>query len=58
MSIREAWYKFLAAMARNDAKAPGLSEAPPPPHELEPHVHGKSAHEASHTWKTHGGDRH
>lgn len=58
MSIREIWYRFLAAMAKGDGKAPGLTEEPPVPRDLEPHVHGKTGHEESHTWKTHGGDRH
>jgi hypothetical protein len=58
MSIRELWYRFLAAMARSDGNAPGLTEEPPVPRDLEPHVHAKTAHEESHTWKTHGGDRH
>ncbi len=58
MSVRELWYKFLAAMARSGGNAPGLSEEPPAPRDLEPHVNAHSAHGAEHTWKAHGGDRH
>ena len=58
MCIRELCYKFLAAMAKGDGHAPGLSEEPPVPRELEPHMNAQSAHDEMHTWKAHGGDRH
>jgi len=58
MSIKEIWYKFLAAMAKSDDRAPGLTETPTAPRDLEPHVHAPSPHEEPHRWKTHGGERH
>jgi hypothetical protein len=58
MSVRELWYKFLAAIAKTDGHAPGLSEDPPEPRELEPHMNARSAHEETQAWKAHGGDRH
>ncbi len=58
MSVKELWYKFLAAIARTDGNAPGLSEEPPAPRDLEPQAEAHSGHEEAHTWKSHSGDRH
>ena len=57
-SIKRLWYKFLAAIARSDGHAPGLSEDPPEPRDLEPHMNAQSSHDETHAWKAHGEDHH
>ena len=56
MNIKGLWYRFLAAMAGKDGHAPGLSEDPPEPRELEPHMNAQSSHDETHAWKAHGED--
>jgi hypothetical protein len=58
MSIREIWYKFLAAMARDEDRAHGLDNTPLATRDIEPHLDAKNVHDESHLWKTHGGGHH
>ncbi len=55
MNIKSWWFKVLSAFARNVKEAPGLEELPESAKSKEPHASNPSAHEAAHTWKTHGG---
>ncbi len=61
MSIRDVWFRMLAAFARSKTQAPGLSDLQSRdlPRYVDPHG-GDAAHgeEAAHAWKAHGGDRH